>query len=364
MVSKVQLLNLKKNNEIEIGKLIIGISQYESYFAPIISSCPVNINVLPNSAISKCKIMENANKMSKQEYITNKIRFIGNLSLEEYIIKVSNNENTGYKVIKQTMIHLLLALDKLYNTGIIHYDLSKYNILYDENNHSPIIIDFGLSIIPSVIKQSYNFKSFSTAFYTFQIYPYWCIEIYMISYIINNNYPSNIYSEELGKTYKSVPNNTGIIQYIFGLKPVLVEEARNNQDQPNITDLEPKSVTKEKIEEIIDSFINTNELFKIKYLSSETNQFKTKLEKYFSKYIGQENWKQILDDLFQEINYSTWDNYSLAAVYLIIIQHDNFKKYENNINIQKITEYLKGIVLAIPSERLTIKNTDSFIKSL
>jgi serine/threonine protein kinase len=336
MVSKVQILNKKKNNEIEIGKIVMSITHYNSYFAPIIKSCPINIANLPDNTVSKCKILNSNTPNSlieKKEYITNKMRFVGELLLQSYLIRF--NESPFIAVLIQSMTHLLIALDKLYTKGIIHYDLSIGNIVYDKNNSTPIIIDFGLSIIPAEIKRLNTYESYSSAFYIFHIYQFWCIEIFIISYIINKNCP------------------------------IELKQSNNLSQNRSPATIEPKVVTEEKMKELIDLFISTNELFDSNksgiFTLKEPADFKTNLVSHFTKYYGK-TWKYLLDELFQEINYSTWDNYSLSVVYLNIIKKSPLPNLENNIKIQKIIEHLKIIVFSMPLERPSIKTTQSFIK--
>jgi serine/threonine protein kinase len=340
IITKVQILNTTNQNEINIGKIIMSIPQYETYFAPIIKSCPVNINKLPNDEKEKCKIFNtNTNNaiLTNQQYITNKIRYVSDKTLQTYLENIvskekKNNEKILCKKLKQTMTHCLIAIEKLFKKGLIHNDITIMNILYDENNSSPIIIDFGLSIIPSEIQNSNAnnlYKQYSNAFYTFTVYPYWCIEHYFISYIINKNCPDEI---------KTNPN-------------------------PNPT--EHKLVTKDKVDELIEGFVLNNPLFKKGFIDTEINNFKRRMKRFFEKYIGNNStWKSVLDDLFQEINYSTWDNYSLAVVYLQMITNDDLKKYENNVKIKKLVEYLKNIILSVPTERLTTQLTKKFIRTL
>jgi len=347
IISKVQILNATNQNEINIGNIIISIQHYESYFAPIIKSCPVNINKIPNDEKEKCKIF-NTNTdnaiLTTPQYITNKIRYVSDKLLQTYLENIvskekNNNEKILCKILKQSMTHCLIAIEKLYKKGLIHNDITIMNILYDENNHSPILIDFGLSIIPSEIKNSDAktlYKQYSNAFYTFTIYPYWCIEHYFISYIINKNCPDELKTNSNQKPNPNPNNNT-----------------------------EPKLVTKEKIDEIIETFVLNNSIFKIGFIDTEINNFKRRIKQYFKKYIdNNSNWKLVLDDLFQEINYSTWDNYSIAVVYLQMITNDKLKKYENNVKIKKLVEYLKNIILSVPTERLTPQLTKKFIRTL
>jgi len=112
IISKVQILNTTNQNEINIGKLIMSIPHYKSYFAPIIKSCPVNINKLPNNEKEKCKIFntdtDNNTILTTPQYITNKIRYVSDKILQTYLENIiskekKNNEKILCKILKQTI---------------------------------------------------------------------------------------------------------------------------------------------------------------------------------------------------------------------------------------------------------------------
>jgi hypothetical protein len=160
--------------------------------------------------------------------------------------------------------------------------------MYDEQNRVPIIIDFGLSFEPSKLL----LKPLNTVFYTTEIYPYWCVEIYFISVIVNT------------KSLKEEPN----------VKQNIVSES--------------------EINEIINTFFEKNVLFKLDILKLEVKSLKEKYVNYFKKFINI-SWKTCLDELlFDDINHlkehSVWDVYSLAVTYLFIIETHNFTKYSAN----------------------------------
>ena len=149
-------------------------------------------------------------------------------------------------------------------------------------------------------------KPLNTVFYTTEIYPYWCVEIYFISIIVNT------------KSLKEEPN----------IKQNIVSES--------------------EINEIINTFFEKNVLFKINILKLELESLKAKYMDYFKKFINI-SWKTCLDELlFDDINdlkeHSVWDVYSLAVTYLFIIEIHNFTKYSADPTLFKIINFYKEII--------------------
>ena len=72
-VSKLQINNYASFNEIEIGKIIEKIPNYELFFLPIIEYCKINIAEIDNKLIEKCNTLhDNTNLvLMKMNYIKN-----------------------------------------------------------------------------------------------------------------------------------------------------------------------------------------------------------------------------------------------------------------------------------------------------
>ena len=318
-ISKIQKMNPQLENEINIGKSILKISDYQWYFAPIIENCEIDIYKISKTETDKCNVIKNEETVSvynntKPRFVSNKIRYVGNMTLDTHLFKISYNINNLNKTLLYTTQHLLVGLEKLninkVNT-IIHFDLTNNNIIYDEKNRVPIIIDFGLSFESSKLL----LKPLNTVFYTTELYPYWCVEIYFISIIVNT---------------KSLKEDRTVKQNI---------------------------VTEGDIIEIINTFFEKNTLFKLDILKLEIKSLKDKYINYFNKF---KNilWKTCLDELLlDDINnlkdYSVWDVYSLAVTYLFIIEKHNFTKYSSNQTLYKIINFYKEIITENIYERKT-----------
>ena len=306
-ISKIQKMNPQLENEIHIGKKISNISNYQWYFAPIIENCEIDIHKIPKAETDKCNVIKNEETASlynkKPAFVSNKIRYLGNMTLDTHLFKISYNIKNLNKSLIYTTKHLLTSIEKLNEVNkIVHFDITNNNLMYDEKLGLPIIIDFGLSFETTQLL----LKPLNTIFYTTEIYPYWCVEIYFISVIIHT------------KSLKDDPKN-----------------------KENI-------VSESEINEIINTFFEKNILFKIDNLKLEVKSLKDNYIHYFNKF---KNilWKTCLDELlFDDINhlkeYSVWDVYSLAVTYLFIIEKHNFTKYNSDPTLYKIINFYKEII--------------------
>ena len=310
-ITKIQKMNFQLENEINIGKIISNITDYQWYFAPIIEHCEIDIHKIPKSETDKCNIIKNeetsVSVFNKTfNFVSNKIRYLGNMTLDTHLFKISYNIKNLNKTLIYTTKHLLTGIEKLNENKskmVVHFDLTNNNIMYDEQNRVPIIIDFGLSFEPSKLL----LKPLNTVFYTTEIYPYWCVEIYFISVIVNT---------------------------------------KSLKEQPNV---KQNIVSESEINEIINTFFEKNVLFKLDILKLEVKSLKDKYVNYFKKFINI-SWKTCLDELlFDDINHlkehSVWDVYSLAVTYLFIIETHNFTKYSaNDQTLLKSINFYKDII--------------------
>ena len=60
-ISKIQEKNETSENEVNMGKKIMEIPNYQDHFAPIIESCDVDISKIESTEINKCNF--NANNL-------------------------------------------------------------------------------------------------------------------------------------------------------------------------------------------------------------------------------------------------------------------------------------------------------------
>jgi serine/threonine protein kinase len=317
-VTKIQKINNTLKNEISISEKIRMIKGYMKYFAPIITTCPVKLTKSNNRSLYECSHLQNTSKSQINKYVSNKIRYLGKVNIGDYIKTHSMDD------ILETHIYLLKGLNVLTRNGIIHFDIKYNNIMYDTKLKVPIIIDYGLSIYkPYLTPNNYN-----KYFFIFMTYTYWCIDILICNYIFQT------------------------IKYA---------NAKNTK------------ITKAELDIIYSTFISgihkgetvSNYLFELEIIPKTSYaSLKTKYESYFDKYIGK-TWFQLYEELIKFS--STWDNYSLAMVYLIEI--NNIYKHRRTLEdknefVAKYLQILENIVFSMPDERPTLTETIKQIKSL
>jgi hypothetical protein len=80
---------------------------------------------------------------------------------------------------------------------------------------------------------------------------------------------------------------------------------------------------------------------------------KTIFTEFLSKYIGN-TWEKVFEELFKPEFYSTWDLYSSAITFLLIIRSIDAYKFETK-TIQTIIEVLKSIIMAPPDKSKSIE---------
>jgi serine/threonine protein kinase len=300
-VSKIQEVSFELEKEIKIGEEIQQIDNYFNYFAPILKSCNVSLNEIPYDIVNNCKIMKNSlgEKDTTKTYVSNKIRYVGKYDLGK-IIKMTETKRQ-LPTLLDNHLYLLKSIEKLLTNNIIHFDLKPNNIIYDEIQGVPIIIDYGLSFNIKNILDNPNESHYEKYFLTDEFYVFWCVEVFMISQIIYRYKQGNVNKEQLN------------------------------------------SIMNEMISDKYYSKILTRQDIEI---------FKTKYNEYFSKYIDKP-WKDMMIDLLKEDNYKTWDNYSLCVSLLFVLNNNESLKY----NSPEYVKLIKEIVLSMPGERIGIEET-------
>ncbi len=311
-ITKIQKDHNETICEIEIGKIIQTLSHCEHYFAPIINSEQVYIS--PSMGFTN-KIQEK-NKPKNSVYISNKIRYVGKNNIEYQLTK-TNGELFPLKKILNTHLHLLDAIEKLQSKNIIHMDLKCNNIMWDDIQNIPIIIDFGLSRMMDLEKPPVN-KDF---FISYENYEYWCIDIYIISQIVHD--PSLSLQDDINQTTLKQMYNTFL----------------NNAHS--------KLLGKRELRRMEIEYTN-----------------------YFSRYT-QKTWGQLVYQLLK--CYKSWDNYSLSIIYLYVItkslkpigmnrETDESKRLAQREQLlRSYMAFLQEIIMSTPETRPDPQNTRAYL---
>jgi serine/threonine protein kinase len=294
-IIKIQKKEETSENETLIGKKIMNIKNYKNYFAPIIQTEDIKIDVLDNKELEKCDIIHD-NEDPNTEYESEKIKYIGKDTLLKYYMKLLSNDKF-INVFIENHIILLEALEKLESAQIIHYDLKENNIMIQDTDKRPIIIDFGLSI-----DSTKPMENFFYSYYT--EYAPWCIDIIFLSYMV----------KQVGKDWQTI------------------------------------SIKSNNINLIINEFFENNPINVKLLIQDERNIWKTKLVNYFNQFVNKP-WKTLYEEL---IKYRfTWDNYSIIVMYLFLFYELELKKYSSTEILNNYLELLKKNMMTTPNERTT-----------
>lgn len=309
-ITKIQREN-SDSSEIQIGNKIKKIKNYEQFFAPIISSCEVIPNRINYNLIKTCNSVQNdfSEIDNTRKYTSSKIRYVGKDPIDKYISTIK----TPIAKLINMHLYLLDAINLLQHKNIIHFDIKPDNILFDEIQSIPIIIDFGLSNTTNIFEKSIspkdNVEKLKDIFISYDTYDFWCIDIFIISKIL---YEKQFYMED----------EVSLIQ----------------------------------VEIILHTF-KTSTLYKC-FTDTELKEFDHYYRNHFTKKYIENNktWIDVFNDLIK--NYNTWDNYSLALTFLYIYAKHHHKMTTLNTEYIKL---LKDTVLALPDNRITYDATKTRI---
>ena len=324
-ITKIQASKDTSSHEKVIGEKIKKIKNYAEYYAPILSSCAVSLSNVSDSEIKKCDII----KPDALTYAASKLRYVGKNTLLKYLLAKYNTKPIGItREVASTHKALLDGFKRLSDAGIIHYDVKESNVICEDKNGTPIIIDFGLSI--DVSEMSAN--GYKEAFYVYgPDYGPWCLEIAMISYAAN----------ELKSDDPIMAG--GYIGFGGATEPV------------KWTDIQ---VTKEHIDRVIRDFVKQNDAFAELLTDVQREKYRANILNYYSKYIGK-TWKEMVTEL--QTHSKTWDNYGLSITYLYIIQ---YLKLGEVALIKSYKSYLEESIMSLPTERPTCDQTMAKLNEL
>lgn len=309
-VTKIQVNERTMENERMVSNYIRdNIKGYVRYFAPIVKQCPVKIAKKYNTEIKQCDFFKNKTDqdIAKSTFVSNKVRFVGDKNLLKYIIRIQTPFEC-LKAILETYSYILKGIKKLADNKIVHNDLKHNNIMFDEKADHPIIIDFGLSFrIDELTPENVN-----TAFFILDTYSYWSIDIIIMNYI----------TQKVG------------IQNAKSAKISL-------RELEEILDIFIYGVENPKEKKIMNDIFNNNMID-----TKEIQNLFTKNYKSYYKSMENETWMSLYEKTVE--NYSTWDNYSIAVIYLFIlndIKLQNPLLYNTMETTYKPTiESLKGLL--------------------
>ena len=317
-ITKVQVKDITLEREINIGKEVRKLPNFNNRYATIIKNCNIDVSTIDDKQVEKCDvIMDSKFEVPPPTFASSKMIYAGNKSLGEYLeglltkplhnSDLFNSINQFRKYIKQFVnshLYLLESIRLLNDANIVHYDLKQNNIIYNEKMDSPIIIDFGLSIKMDQLSPP-NYKD---NFYSlYETYECWCVEILILCYIS---------------------------RYVHKKQFTL---------NSTITSLQ-------ELKENITVYITENRALQKGILESERIVLKKQCFDYVNSFLGK-SWQTMFNDLVK--SFKSWDNYSLAVIFIKELYHTDIIRINDKLP-SFLSNYLvlvKDLILSPPCKR-------------
>jgi len=178
-ITKLQNNDETAEIEINISNIVKTIENYQYFFSPIQSTCPISYKELNKNILKDCTTLKDNKNLILME-----LDFVDGKDFLETIKE--NTPKNGVKILLDSYSHLLKAIQLLLEKKVVHYDLKADNIMYNKKRNVPIVIDFGLSIDINKINPTNYHESF---YGYYPDYYLWSPEIHFICYLVNREYP-------------------------------------------------------------------------------------------------------------------------------------------------------------------------------
>jgi len=300
-------------NEVAVGDIVKGIVNYGVNFVPVIDTCIVNLEKVNRNnphALTKCDIVPNpkngkekGKEKKKEKFMLMKMPYIDSLYFYEYIGNMGDNKKKIISCIFDTYSYLIESIERLVEHEVVHYDLKMQNILMNLKTDTPIIIDFGLSIV--VGKK----KTMTAEFWKLHFYKYspeyyvWPLEAHVINYLHNES-------------------ASGVL-------------------------------TRDDADTICETFVNANEALRIFSKGFRARYLKACMEQC-DQWVGMERDAACAGLIS---GWHTWDNYSLSIAYLQILGFISENGFIDNRLIVKYVQLLLMNVHPDPDRRKSVGDT-------
>lgn len=295
-------------NEVAVGNAVKDIVNYSVNFVPVIDTCVVNLGKVRRNnphALNKCDVVTESNSSkssnpSKTKFLLMKMPYIDSLYFYDYIGRMRSNKKKIISCIFDTYQYLIESIERLTEHGIVHHDLKLQNILMNLKTDTPIIIDFGLSIVvdsaPNAGFWKLHFYKYSPDYYV------WPLEAHIINYLQNET---------------------------------------------------AAALTRADVESICETFVNANDALSIFSKGFRARYLKACIE-YHSRWIGAERDAACAGLI---AGWRTWDNYSLSVAYLQIIGFISENGFMDNRLIVTHVQLLLTNVHPDPERRKTVSDS-------
>lgn len=309
-ISQITEKNAYLENAINISKSIIDkIENYNSFFAPIVAECSIEFEKI--QYYKYCPLIKNATTHRDEslaanidDFVSLKIRYI-QYTIGEYIYLLNVRHKCSRKLIIQKIkycyYYCLNSLEILCKNKIVHFNIMPHNIMYDMNQHCPIIVNFKYAFNVDDIIAGFSIDVDDTINYEFT-------DIYMdklMRIFYNDNYGSSVHIDIVILSY--------FIRYYF-------KDNKKNVLYAGFDDI----ITVDVIKGLVDNYIT---LLKKQFTDDDEglNAIQT-IQQFFgiqdeftlsspygvfiSNYLGK-HWNILFKDIFLTKRYEQWDKYSL-----------------------------------------------------
>jgi serine/threonine protein kinase len=251
---------------------------------------------------------------------------VGKNTLGDYFTQETANISqieTYFRKMINTHQTVLTGIMKLNNANIMHFDMKENNIMCRNKSGRPIIIDYGISVDTTNIASA-EFDARNVFFAYTDTYPSWCLDITMLTYMVNNSKNADI-----------------------------------KQSKMNAWRDEKASV--ESATKVISDYIEKNQGMIDVLTKEEQEKYKVAMNAYYTPLVegGMMNiptWGSVYDEIIK--NHKSWDNYGVAITFLFLLNDLNLQKKVEEIPFMKeYTNIMKEIVLSVPDKRPSAEET-------
>ena len=302
--------------EIAIGQLIVAAmpSDYFRFFAPVEESCEASMVELEKNDkvhLEYCHV--NAIKDELERFTaagatvqthmhTMNMRYVGRLNFQQYFARLKAEGKSATELFRRALAshqHLLEAASRLLTLqpAVVHLDLTNNNILHSAALDLPIIVDFGLAFRHAPTATG-KVEDLAKVFYRyFTSHPPWPAELVVINFLLHEVVPQQkqpprpkaaLTDQVVFEALKSIPVTVALSARVLGAVQRVLAENPLFTRGGNFLPVEGRSVKLEAFRQNWAAFLNV--------------------------YVGKSSCLDLYLRLVDE--FSSWDNYGLAAMFL------------------------------------------------
>ncbi len=175
--TKLEKNNFTSENEYFIGKQILSIPYFKNHFVPVVKCSYVDLRKINSEFISHCDVVDSYSK----DYVLLHYSFFHKIEFYDFI---SNIKCKGLLLHNffDTYLNLIISINKLIQSKIVHFNLHENNIVYDNNTKMALLQNFRFSLhIPNITSLNIQ-KYFNTYNPCNYFHP---LEIHVLCYLLN-----------------------------------------------------------------------------------------------------------------------------------------------------------------------------------